>query len=314
MRAQEGRRTLTVTGLGARRASSPIHRVVALLTLLACAACATPDAGAAIDAAEVVIGRARWRGHIVLLTDAPALLVVDAEGVAMTRQALGRTGAQVSRLWGLAEDDGRLFTISAFDTLMEIDASGAFVEVARLGRAVLNLLDFEPGMAVQLASQTAGAPLLVALDVAGTTAPLPSPARTALGLTPPEEGLLHLLSCSAPPKPICWLPGDVRIFAAAANALEHRTRLAGLSPPDAASLIAAPERRVIEDALSLGEEGLLVLRNIEGGASQRLTRYSVDGIAVSDAAPAEPLRLLVSDSSRGILAVGRNGRLVIVDK
>lgn len=313
MRPQESRRTLIATGLDASRASSPLRRLVAPLALLLCAGCLHSGTQATLGAEEVVIGRARWRGNTVLLTDAPALLTVAADGGSVTRQQLGQAGVAVSRLWGLAEHGGRLFTISAFDTLVEIDASGSFVEVARLGRAVLNLLDTDPGMAVQLASQAAGAPLLESLDASGRITPFPSPVRLALGLTPPEEGLLHLLSCSVPPESICWLPGDVRIFVAGARALAPLTRLAGLSPPDAASLIAAPERRAIEDAIRDGDSGLVVLRNAAGDA-QRLTRYSIDGTATSESEPDEPLRLFISHSPRGLLAIARTGRLVVVDE
>lgn len=300
--------------LGARRASSHSRRILALAMLLPwCAACVPTDTGDSLGVAETVIGRARWRGNVVLLTDAPALITVDVERVAMTRYPIVQRGVTTSRLWGLAEDEGRLFTISAFDRLVEIDASAAFVEVARLARAVLNLVDLPSGMAVQLAAQGAGSPLLVAIDTAGAMTPLPSPLRSALGLTPPEEGLLHLLSCSAPPESICWLPGDVRVFAATARGLNHRTRLAGLSPPAPASLIAAPERRVMEDAVSQGDQEVIVLRNVAADRSQRLTRYASDGIPRADVVPAEPLRLLVSASPRGLIAVTRAGRLLIVE-
>lgn len=314
MRAQEGRRPLTGTWLGARRASSHTQCGFALWILLPwCAACAPPVTGDSLAVAETVIGRALWRGHIVLLTDAPALITVDVERVAMTRRPIAGAGMPVSRLWGLAEADGRLFTISAFDRLVEIDASPAFVEIARLDRAVLNLVDLPSGMAVQLAGQGAGAPLLVAIDTAGAMTPLSSPLRSALGLTPPEEGLLHLLSCSVPPESICWLPGDTRVFAAAERALVHRISLAGLSPPAPAALIAAPERRLIEDALGQGDRGIIVLRNISGERSQRLTRYATDGSLSTEIAPADPLRLLVSVSPRGVAAITRAGRLVIVE-
>ncbi len=283
------------------------------MLLSSCAACVPPNAGDALGVAETVIGRARWRGNVVLLTDAPALITVDVDRVVMTRQPMARAGVPVSRLWGLAEDEGRLFTISAFDRLVEIDGSATFVEVARLKRAALNLVDLPSGMAVQLAGQSAGSPLLVAVNAAGTMTPLSSPLRSALGLTPPEEGLLHLLSCSVPPESICWLPGDVRVFAAGERGLVHRSRLAGLSPPDPASLIAAPERRVIEDAVGHGDRGDIVLRNVSGNGTQRLTHYARDGARTADVVPVQPLRLLVSVSSRGVIAITRTGRLVIVE-
>lgn len=313
MRAQKGRRPLIVTRLDARRASSRFVRIAAIPGLLLCLGCSQPDTRAAVGEAEVVIGRARWRGNPVLLTDTPALVIIDVDRRTVRRQLLGDSGAGVSRLWGLAEDQGRLFSISAFDTLVEIDASGAFVEVARLGRAVLNLIDIDPGMAAQLASQPAGAPLLMSVDTAGALTAFPSPARTALGLTPPEEGLLHLLSCSVPPESICWLPGDTSIFASGAHALVPRARLAGLSPPAPAALIAAPERRVLEDAIRNGDDGVTVLRNLPGAGVQRVTRYSLEGHVAFDAAPVEPLRLFVADSRHGLLAIARSGRLVVVE-
>lgn len=278
------------------------------------AACAASETGETIGAAETVIGRARLGDRIVLLTDAPALFAVDVEGMAMTRQALDGSGVAVSRLWGLAAHTGRLFTISAFDTLVEIDPSGKFVEVARLARPVLNLIDLEEGMAVQLASQPAGSPLLSVIEPSGVISAFASPLRTPLGLTPPEEGLLHLLSCSAPPAPICWLPGDVRIFAAEARALVPRYHLKGLSPPDPATLIASPERRVIEDAILDAAEGLIILRNRADDGGQRLIHYKADGTSSREIALSEPLRLLVSHSPRGILAVARTGRLVTLER
>lgn len=314
MRAQEGRRPLTGTWLGARRASSHARRALASGMWLAwCAACAPPASGDSLAASETVIGRARWRGNVVLLTDAPALITVDVERVVMTRQPIAGGRMPVSRLWGLAEHEGRLFTISAFDRLVQIDASPMFVEVGKLKRAVLNLVDLPSGMAVQLAGQSAGSPLLVAIDTSGAMAPLSTPLRSALGLTPPEEGLLHLLSCSVPPESICWLPGDVRVFAADGGGLRHLTSLAGLTAPAPAALIAAPERRVIEDAVSQGARGIIVLRNVSGERAQRLTRYANDGSPTADIVPPDPLRLLVSVSSRGVIAVTRAGSLSIVE-
>lgn len=276
-------------------------------------ACDSSKGSDVISGAETVIGRARWRGDIALLTDAPALVFVDDERVAMRRQPLHPSGIAVTRLWGLAEDHGRLFTTAAFNRLVEIDGAGTLKDIAALSRAVLNLLDLDAGMAVQLASQGPGSPLLVALDPSGGMAPWESPLRSALGLTPPEEGLLHLLSCSVPPGAICWLPGDIRIFASEGRALVHLTQLMGLSPPAPATLIAVPEGRVIEDALHLGRDGIIVLRNVARGGPQRLTRYALDGTAVMDVAPPEPLRLLLAHSARRILAVARTGRLTVVE-
>lgn len=271
--------------------------------------CAAPPADETLRTTETVIGRARWRGHVAMLTDAPALLTVDAAGRKLTRTAVKSADAPSARLWGLAEQDGRLFTVSRFDRLVEIRPGGTVLDIAKLERPVANLIDLDAAMAVQPVGDAAGAPLMRRVDARGRLSAFESPLRVATGLAPSEGGLLQLLSCSVPPRPICWLPGVPRIFRASGHALDHGVALEGLPTPDAATLMATPERRVINDALLEADGGFLILRN-EAGNGQRLTRFAPEGRPASEITNAEPLRLLVSSDLGRVVAVTRAGRLV----
>lgn len=310
MLPHEDSRTLTGGRLGVRRTFSRLTRSRALFALLVMASCGPIPPGDRVNASETIIGRARWRDRVVLLTDAPALLTVDTERTMMTRTPLRDTGGSQFKPWGLGEADGRLFTVSAFDRLFEIREGGEVLEVAKLARPVANTIDLERGMAVQPVGDASGAPLVVALDASGRLSPHPGPLRAALGLTAPEESVLNLLSCSAPPRAICWLPVVPRLFHAS-DVLLIGVELEGVLAPDASSVIASPERRVFEDALLDRDGSPIVLRNAPGGAKS-LARFTPQGLRKHERPLDQPLRLLIASTPSGVLGISRSGRLVLV--
>lgn len=300
---------------GAAVASARLSALVMLLHLAALSGCTPGTPAAAVRSSETIIGRAAWQGRVVMLTDAPALISIDPAAFALTRTELSADGVPADRLWGLAEQDGRLFTIAAFFTLVEVvttDGKARLVKVAALQRPVANLIDLDAGMGAQPVDSTAGAPLLETLDLRGRLHPYPSPLRAAIGLTPGEENLMHLLSCSLPPDPVCWLPADPRLFEASEHALTGGPSLSVSMAGDAAQIAALTSRRVFDDILRAADGGFIVLHVEEGGA-QRLSRFGPDGARVTGIAPAEPLRLLVAATAGKVVALTRNGRIAALD-
>lgn len=308
MRAPEDHRPLTNARMGAAVAPIRAARAAGLTLVLACtAACADTVTRDVLRPAETVIGRARSGGMVMMLTDAPALLTFAADGQRATRVPLPSTPA-LAGLWGLGEVDGRLFSVSRFDRLIEIHDGGRIVEVAKLERPVANLIDIEAGMVAQLAGGNPGDPLTMKLDVAGRMSPHDTPARQALNVGPAEQTMVNLLSCSVPPQSVCWLPATPRILAWSGDRLRDGAVLAGVPTVPATLLVAEPERRVIEDVLVDVSGRYLVLRN-ESGGRQRLSWHTRDGQPDGELVIGEPLRLLVAIAGDRVRAVTRAGRL-----
>lgn len=308
MRAPEDHRPLTNARMGAAVAPIRAARVAGLTLALACiAACGDAVTHDVLRPAETVIGRARSGGMVMMLTDAPALLTFAADGQRATRVPLPSTPA-LAGLWGLGEVDGRLFSVSRFDRLMEIHDDGRIVEVAELERPVANLIDIEAGMVAQLAGGNPGDALTMKLDVAGRMSQHDTPVRQALNVSPAEQTMVNLLSCSVPPRSVCWLPATPRILEWSGDRLGDGAVLAGVSPVSATLLVAEPERRVVEDVLVDASGRYLVLRN-ESGGRQRLSWHTRDGQPGGELVIGEPLRLLVAVAGDRVSAVTRAGRL-----
>lgn len=293
---------------GARRASGRITPVlVLLLGVTACQAVERPMPSR-LRATETIIGRALWQGQDMLLTDAPALIAVDRATGSVAYTSIQTSPDVRFAPWGLAEAGGALFTISGFVRLMRVTPAGSIAEAAMLERPLANLVDLSDGMAAQLSSEPAGSPLVASVTGTGRISPLESPARAALGLTPAEESLLHLIACSTPPRVICWLPNKNQLLAFDNGALVEVAMLEGLEQIPAATLIARLDRRVITDAVASDDGRFVVLHEGHAGSPQLVTTFDARGRRLASTPAPEPLRLLVASAGSELLAFTREGR------
>ena len=313
MLAQEGPRTLTSRRPDAGQTSGrPTLVGLLVVSLIASAGVAAPRYESTLSPAETIVGRATWRGRLVLLTDAPALiLVAPADGTAARTPIAIPDGSPFSP-WGLGEADEALFTVSGFSTMWRLSPEGRAVEPISLERAVTNLVDLPIGMAAQLAAPASGSPLAVLLSGSGRVLPLASPARAPLGLSSPEENLLHLLSCSTPPRVICWLPNDPRMIEYRDNALMTAVSLDSFDRMPSASFINRLETRPIVDAVLADDDAYVVLQNDESGAPRRIGVFDLAGRRLAAIDISEPARLLVRADRREVIALTRDGRALRV--
>ncbi|MDQ3169773.1 MAG: hypothetical protein M3Q55_06520 [Acidobacteriota bacterium] len=267
----------------------------------------------ALRSTETIVGRAAWNGQIVLLTDARALLVIDPVAALVSRrEVVARDGTQL-KPWGLAAADGALFTVSGFFDLMRIDAAGNATRAARFERPIANLLNLDDRMAAQYAAGDAGSPLAVQVGPSGRFTPLRSPPRVSFGLSSVEDEVLHLLSCSAPPRVVCWLPHRAALFEMAGTALVAGADLEGFAEADVTQVMSGRTHRLIDDVLADETGNYLVLhRAYDGAGQQALTWFDRLGRRRRTRRLEEPLRLLLAGGGRSALALSRRGVLTTV--
>jgi hypothetical protein len=267
-----------------------------------------------LAAGERIAGRAAWHGRLAVLTTAPALIMVDPATREYSKRQV-RTEAGV-KLWGLGEHDGHLYSIARFRDVVRLipSADGVSVEQAGVTAEPLgNLVDTAAGMAGQIALETAGRPLAWHVDRTGSLAPLPSPPRTALKLSRAEESLLHLMSCSVPPRVICWLPGSDTLLRIDDGRIGPFVRIDAVRPVTPAALLARPESRSIEDAIAVSDTAVAVLFDAHGGGpGSALLEYSDSGLLLRELSLTVPLRLLLWASHDRVLAIARSGGLIEV--
>ena len=284
----------------------------------ACAGCAAPTAETVVlRGADRVIGRAALGQQVVMLTNEPALIRIDAESGRSTRQAVAGPDRAKPRLWGLGQIAGGLYSINEFKRLVRLDISASGVEardVAQLARAAGNLIDTPSGMAVQFAADDPGEPIAAGLDQAGYLAAISAPARVPLGLQRAEEGLLHLLTCSAPPRVLCWTPGSNALLAADDRGIQPLVTIEVIPRIAPTLLIARPTARAIQDALWLGDDLVAVLFQDGDAAGTVLAEFNLAGRMVRQLQPQQPVRLLVSATRGGMLAITESGLLTQVSR
>ena len=263
--------------------------------------------------AETIVGRAAWNGRTAVLTDAPALLVIDPRSRTLSRRALSIAPSTSSTLWGLGEDGGSLFTVSAFSDLVRIDADGLATAVARVERPLANLFDLDDGMGGQYASADSALSLAVRVRPDGSLVPLHGPPREKFGLSPIEEGILNLFSCSGAPRVVCWRPGRGTLFEFTSSGLWPSAELEGL-PQMQPALIVAGNARAIDDVIASVDGNYLVLHSALGTPGrQQLTTFDSDGRQVGSMQPQIPLRLLLSKERISVVAMARTGEIVKLD-
>jgi hypothetical protein len=145
--------------------------------------------------------------------------------------------------------------------------------------------------------------------------PVGSHLRSSFGLSASEEAIAQLLSCSVPPRVVCWLSSDRVLFDFSDAAFGRTTVLENVHPVAPASVMANPLERVIDDVVGgEGGEFYVLHRGGEAGAARELSIYTSRGRKTGGLSLAEPLRVLVAVLPSRLLAVGASGRLVSVPR
>lgn len=287
-----------------------------LLVTLSAGCTPGPTPAVVLLDSEKVAGRARQASQTILLTTAPALVVASDDGRRVSRFSLeGRTRAG-TKLWGLGELDGALYSVSGFNDFVRIkvDAGAATIDAAgRAAKPIGNVLDTAKGMAAQLAVDERASPLVWSIDSTGALSPLASPMRVRMGLSRAEEGLLHLLTCSAPPRALCWLPGSNQLLAFGEKGLALLAVLDSVQRIAPASLLDRPQSRSVHDALWLSPDTLAVAFDDERGRSV-VGEFTSHGRMIRELASPAPVRLFLAAADDRIVAVSRSGHVMAVPR
>ncbi|HUF24279.1 MAG TPA: hypothetical protein VMN81_09140 [Vicinamibacterales bacterium] len=287
------------------------HALTRVCLAAAAAGCASPPAGAAaLSAGDTVAGRAALGSRIALLTSEPALITADLDLRTLRRTPIARRAGEPN-LWGLGESGGVLHSIAGFSELVRIAPDGSARHTARFQHAMGNLIDTAAGMAAQRAVDNAGTPLAWHVDTSAGLSPMAGPPRQSLGMSRAEEGALHLLSCSAPPAVVCWLPGSNELLTIDRNQVFPVARIDTVMPIAPARLIAEPSSRAIQDAVPTGRGTYIVLfREYAQREQTVMGEFGARGERLRVLAAPEPLRLLLGVRDGLIVAIARSGRLV----
>lgn len=292
----------------------PTRALATLAAAIITGAVACSGSGAEVlRDSETVIGRARADGQLVLLTTAPALLTIDERTRTITRTPIQRRSGE-PKLWGLGEVGGILYSVAGFTDLMRLDRTGGVHHAARFTRAVGNLFDTPVSMAAQLAVDDVGMPLMFAVDVRAGMWGLKGPGRKPLGLSRAQEGVLQLLTCSAPALVACWLPGSNEPLLLDGNTLRFVRPLSSVASIEPVRLLARPAFRVIRDIVRTERQTLVVLfRDESSGNDGALAEFNEDGQLVRKIQTPEPLRLLLAARAGVLLAITESGVLIEVE-
>ena len=270
------------------------------------AGCSTVPEGRVIAPREIVIGRAATSDSVVMLTSESALVYVTADHVSRVQ-----LDAPPAKLWGLGSIGDDLYSIAGFIDLVRLTRDRHVQRIARFERPVANLVDLPDGMAAQPAVDHPGTPLVWRAGVTARLAPIEGATRRSLGLPRAEEGVLHLLSCSASSRIVCWLPGSDEVLALDEHGLRPLARLNDVRRIAPARLIAQPNRRAIYDAVAAGDS-LLVLFDRDGRGEPALAQFDSGGTLVRWLHTPQRLRLLLDANATTLRAITVAGALVRV--
>lgn len=276
---------------------------------LTLAGCGGSAAAPGVSAGETIAGRALVAERIALLTTEPAVVWVDPATRAIGRQPLP---AGESKLWGLGEIDGDLYSVAGFSELVRVRADGRVEPHAAFPQPVGNLIDTAEGMAAQYAVDQAGTALMWRASENGGLTPMHGTARRPLGMSRAEEGVLHVVTCSLPPATICWMPGSNQPLWLDGLELRVGPRLESVSAIEPARLLEQPAARVIHDALRTRDDTLIVL--FTGSKGAELAEFDRHGKRLRTFAAGEPLRILLAMGEGGIVALARSGRVTEVPR
>ena len=277
---------------------------------LALAGCGGSAAAPGVNDNETIAGRALVAGRIALLTTGPAVVWIDPATRAIGRHPISQAGE--SKLWGLGEIDGNLYSVAGFSELVRVRADGRAEPHAAFPQPVGNLVDTAEGMAAQYAVDQAGTALMWRASATGGLTPMKGATRRPLGMSRAEEGVMHVVTCSVPPATICWMPGSNQPFWLDGFELRMGPRLQSLSAIEPARLLEQPAARVIHDALPTRDDTLIVL--FSGSKGAELAEFDRDGKRLRTFAAEEPLRILLAMREGAIVGLARSGRVVEVPR
>lgn len=288
--------------------ATALTRVLLAVSIAGCGGSATEPG---LWTSETIAGRAVAGGRIALLTTEPALVWIDPATRAIERRPIAQAGE--SKLWGLGEINGDLYSVAGFTNLVRVNASGRAEAHAALAQPVGNLIDTEDGMAAQYAVDPPGAALLWRTSASGTMVSMPGATRRPLGMSRAEEGVLHLVTCSVPPAPVCWTPGSNHLFWLDGFEVRYGPYLQSVQPIEPARLIEEPSARVIHDALRTPHGTVLVVFTPSRDAAMpALAEFDREGKQLRTFAVREPVRVLLAVREGSVLALARSGRLMEV--
>ena len=276
------------------------------LTLPACAACARAEAGRVVRPGEVVIGRASVADGVVLLTSDSVLVHVD--NASRIRRVTLETPP--AKLWGLGSIGEQLYSIAGFVDLVRISSEGRVQRVARYERPVANLVDLPAGIGAQPAVDHPGTPLLWSSDEAAHLSPVGGATRRSLSLPRAEEGVLHLLSCSAPARVVCWLPGSDEVLSLDERGLLPAVRLDTVRRVAPARLITQPNRRAIHDAAQAPGGSFIVLFDRDGRDAPALAEFESSGKLLRWLESPARVRMILDVGAARLRVILASGRLV----
>lgn len=287
--------------------ASALTRAAVLLTLSGCRAA---DDAMVVRSDERVVGRAIAAGRVVLLTDAPALISIDPDRRVATRTRVERDSAS-RKLWGLGGVEGALYSIEGFSDLIRLNADGTRTRTATFARPLGNLLDTHEGMAGQIAIDDSSTPLVWSVGSNGSLQPIAGAVRQSHGVSRAEEGVLHLLSCSLPPRVVCWLPGVPRLFAFDGRRIDARTQLESVDGVIPVRLLERPDMKVIQDAF-MTEQGTIVaaIRIDPARPATTLEEFAFDGRHIRRIPSAAQIRVLLGTRAGQVLAITTGGHFL----
>lgn len=262
-------------------------------------------------AGHTIVGRAAGFESILLLTDEPALVTVDARSLHATRRVLADV-PDPERIWGLARlDDGTIWTLLDRKLLAQLTPEGRVARRIALDQPHLGLF----GLGRELVYQLLPSPGQTSALTAGP--PGTSERRPIGGLSLRESDdrraevwVRNLVYCglsrgSALP---CWFTDQAVIDLIEPDGHQRQIRLPILDvePPHRPSSVTDPQQP-IWDAILLRDEVLVLSRSITSPAEHKaespawhLWRFGLDGRVRSRCRiDAGPRILLDADDASG---------------
>lgn len=286
--------------------------LIRAFALLLVAGCQARAGEVVLPAHERVIGRARVGRHAVLLTDAPAMVTIDSASQSISRHVIVRQPG-AAKLWGLGEINGALFSIEGFSDLLRVGITGTTQKVSSFDRPMGNLFDTQEGMAGQIAIDAPETPLAWSVDANAKLTPLSGVVRQGFGLSRAEESVVQLMTCSVPPRVLCWLPGSSQLLLLDREGIEGRVDLESVGSVTPARMLGHPEFRVIQDAIATARGTFIVsFREEAGEAKTALAEFGAKGHLLRRFSASHDIRLLLAEREGAMLAISSSGYLIEV--
>jgi len=271
--------------------------------------------GSAVQATELIVGRAAVGDRVFLLTDSSQLVTVAAPRMRVTRARV--VGLEEGEsLWGLgALGDGSLWTLTTRTTLAQVSAEGAILRRIRLEQPHLGLYGWNDRLIYQSVDLDPPSPALACGPPGNGERAACGSLRTRRFAVPRAENwLLDLVACGASRGESlpCWFRDEASIDRVARDGGGERWRLAGVDEPDRAAIVAADTvAHPIWDAYIARDGNLWVLltdtRTPQAREGKELARYAGDGRLVARVTLPQAARLILWATGDVCTLLGRPG-------